>query len=159
MRPLARLDRRAGRALRRAVDGRPALGRAARAAAAALSPGYRVMVAALVAHPATRPAGVRALAAGVLAGTAARLLRDRVGRRRPGPRPDGGFPSRHAAAAVAIAAAVAPTCPAARAALWGSAAVGLAARVAAAQHDPADIVAGALLGLGAAGAVWVVRPR
>jgi len=139
-------DRRFGRHLRgwaARVPGGPA---AARAASEALAPGFEALVAALLVRAAGRRAGAEALASGVGAALGARLLRDRIGRPRPGDRPDGGFPSRHAAAAVAIARAVGRRRPAMRPWLIAAAAAGLIGRVADGQHDPADIAAGALLG-------------
>lgn len=135
---LSALDRRAGAQVRRAV---------ARAAAGALSPSFRLLVALLIAERARRRTGLHALASGVAAATAARILRDRIARPRPGHRPDGGFPSRHAAAAAAIARAASRREPGLGRALAGAAALGLAGRVATAEHEPADLVAGAALGL------------
>jgi undecaprenyl-diphosphatase len=146
---LTRIDRRAGAGLRRAVAALPGGRRAARLAAGALSPGFRVTVALMIARAGSRRAGLEALAAGVAAATAARLLRDRLARRRPGPRGDGAFPSRHAAAAAAIARATGRHHGGLGRALAVVAVVGLAARVASADHDPADIAAGAALGLAA----------
>ncbi len=146
---LTRLDRRAGARLRAAVAALPGGRAAARLAAGALSPGFRVAVALMIARAGSRRAGLEALAAGAGAATAARLLRDRLARRRPGGRAEGGFPSRHAAAAAAIARATARRHPALGRALAAAAVVGLAARVASADHDPADIAAGAALGLAA----------
>ena len=156
MRGLSRLDRRLGGALRDAVGALPGGRPAARVAASVMSPAFRLVVAAMVLARGTRGTGLRCLAAGVAAGTAARLLRDRLGRARPGRREDGGFPSRHAAAATAIAVAASPGEPRIGRALTGAALVGLAARVAAAEHDPADILAGAALGLVSARAVGIV---
>jgi membrane-associated phospholipid phosphatase len=144
---LTRLDRRAGAALRRVVGTVPGGPGAARVAAGALSPGFRLLVALLIARRATRRTGLEALAAGVAAALAARALRDRLGRRRPGLRPEGGFPSRHAAAATAIARAAGRREPALGRALALAAVVGLVARVADAEHEPGDILAGAALGL------------
>jgi membrane-associated phospholipid phosphatase len=144
---LTRLDRRAGAALRRVVGSVPGGPRAARLAAGALSPGFRLVVALLIARRATRRAGLEALAAGVAAALAARGLRDRLGRRRPGRRLEGGFPSRHAAAATAIARAAGRREPALGDALALAAVLGLLARVADAEHEPADILAGAAVGL------------
>lgn len=149
---LARADRTAGRAVRRAGAHLPGAASGARIAARTLSPAFRGAVVALVLVRPTRPAGVAALGAGVAAGLAARAMRDRIGRRRPGARGDGGFPSRHAAASVAIARAVQRRRPAVGAALWGVALAGLLGRVVTADHDPADIVAGAVVGLVAEGA-------
>jgi membrane-associated phospholipid phosphatase len=146
---LTRLDRRAGAALRPAVRAVPAGPDAARIAAGALSPGFRALVAVLIARPSTRRLGLEALAAGVAAALAARALRDGLARPRPGGRTEGGFPSRHAAAATAIARAAGRRRPALGGALALAAAVGLAARVADAEHEPADILAGVALGLAA----------
>ncbi|HWH15189.1 MAG TPA: phosphatase PAP2 family protein [Miltoncostaeaceae bacterium] len=148
---LVRADRRAGAALRGATAARPVAARLAAAAAAALSPGTRLAVAVLILGRATRPAGLRGLAAGVAAALAARALRDRIGRRRPGGRAEGGFPSRHSAAAVAVTLAVAPGAPRAGAALAAATALALPARVATGDHDPADILAGAALGAAVGG--------
>lgn len=144
------IDRRLGAAVRRAAARPPGGTWAARLAAHALSPGFRAVVAAMIARRATRPAGVRALAAGVAAAMTARALRDRVGRTRPGARTEGGFPSRHAAAAAAIAGTVARRHARLGRALAVCAAVGLAGRVAVAEHEPADIAAGAGLGIAVA---------
>lgn len=139
--------------MRGAVEGVPGGARAASAIASGMSPGFRVAVGLLVAGRDRRGTGLRALTAGVAAATAARLLRDRLGRRRPGIRREGGFPSRHAAAAAAIAATVWRREPAIGRGLAAAAFAGALARVATAEHEPADILAGAALGLGVAGAV------
>jgi membrane-associated phospholipid phosphatase len=144
---LTRLDRRAGARLRRTVGALPGGRAAADVAAGALSPGFRMTVALMIAWAGSRRAGLEALAAGVGAAVAARLLRDRLARRRPGPRSDGGFPSRHAAAATAIAGAAGRHHRRLGRALAVAAVVGLVARVASADHDPADVAAGAALGL------------
>jgi undecaprenyl-diphosphatase len=153
MRILSRIDRRLGDRVRGAVGGVPGGARAASAVASGMSPGFRVAVGLLVAGRGRRATGLRALAAGVAAAMTARLLRDRLGRRRPGARQEGGFPSRHAAAATAIAATVWRGEPAIGRGLAVAAAAGGLARVATAEHEPADIVAGAVLGLGAAATV------
>ena len=158
MNGLTGMDRRAGTALRSMVARTPGGPRAARIAASGLSPGFRVLVAAMIAGRSTRRLGVEAGAAAVVAAVAARLLRDRLGRPRPGSRPEGGFPSRHAAAAMAIGRAVARRQPGAGAVVLGAALVGMAARVATAEHDPADVVAGAGLGLAAEGALAALTP-
>ena len=90
------------------------------------------------------------LLAGGGAAVLARGLRDGIGRPRPGAREEGGFPSRHAAAAAAITAMALSRKPALGLLLGGVAVVGLTARVASAEHEPADIAAGALLGLAVA---------
>ena len=141
---LSQIDRRLGElirdhASRAGVDG---LGRAA---ASTLSPAFRVLVAVWLTRRATRVTGGVALGASITAALAARRLRDRIGRPRPGGRSEGGLPSRHAAAATAIARTAwrhrrgGP--------LVGSAAgVGLLGRVVSGDHDPLDILAGAALG-------------
>jgi len=143
---LARADRRAGRLLRARAARHPAAAQAARLAAAALSPGVRGAVAVLVLAPASRRTGLRGLGAGVAAALLARALRDRIGRRRPGDREEGGFPSRHAAAAVAVTLAVLPHAPRAGRALAAATVVAVPARVLSGDHDPADLLAGAALG-------------
>lgn len=147
---LTRLDRRLGAAVRAAAArtrwGPPA----ARALASAMSPAFRLVVAGMILRPASRQAGLRALAAGAGASLIARAARDRLGRPRPGRRADGGFPSRHAAAATAIALVACQADRRLGAALAAGAAAGLAARVAAAEHEPADIAAGVALGAASA---------
>lgn len=150
---LTRLDRRMGDAVRRAARTVPGGPAAARAAAGTLGPAFRVLVAVLIVLRPTRRAGLEALAAGVAAALAARVLRDRVARPRPGARAEGGFPSRHAAAATAIATTAGRGHPGLGRALRVAAALGLTGRVASAEHEPADIAAGAALGLVAARAV------
>ncbi len=142
---LTSIDRRLGADLRRRY-GRGAPGAAGQVAAEALSPAFRLVVAALIVVPRTRRAGAEALASGTLAAVAARVARDRLGRPRPGPRADAGFPSRHAAAAVAIARAAGRVEPRLRLPLALAAAAGLAGRVLTGEHEPGDIGAGAALG-------------
>jgi undecaprenyl-diphosphatase len=158
MRGLSRLDRRLGRALRARVGVVPGGVATARAIASAMSPAFRLAVAALILRRRTRAVGLRCLGAGVAAGTGARLLRDRLGRRRPGARAQGGFPSRHAAAAAAITRAATPGAPRVARALAAGAVLGMVARVACAEHDPADIAAGAALGLASARALELLAP-
>src|SRR5262245_469676 len=146
---LGEIDRRAGARVRAAVAARPGAPAGARALAEALAPSFRALVALLLLAPGRRRTGLEALAAAALASTIARVLRDRLARRRPGARPEGGFPSRHAAAAVAIACAVRGDEAGAGRAVGAAAAAGLAARVATGEHEPADIVCGAALGWGA----------
>jgi undecaprenyl-diphosphatase len=155
MNALSTLDRSLGRAVRRAARAVPGGLGAAQMVASAMSPAFRLAVAAMIARPGTRGVGLRCLGAGVAAGVVARLLRDRLSRPRPGHRPEGGFPSRHAAAAVAIALAASRGEPRIGRALVLGAALGLTARVAAAEHDPADIVAGVALGVASARAVEI----
>ncbi len=156
---LSRADRTAGRALRHAGERVPAAAAVARAVARGLSPAFRGIVGALVLARPCRAVGIAALAAGVAAGLTARVLRDRVDRRRPGARHEGGFPSRHAAAATAIARAVGRRRPALGAALWGAAAIGLTGRVLTSDHDPADIAAGVVVGLATEAAVAALMPE
>lgn len=142
------LDRRFGNAVRAIVARTPAGPRAAGWAAQGLSPAAHLLVAAMIARRVTRQAGVEALVGAAAASTIARVARDAIGRERPGDRPDGGLPSRHAAAAAAIAAAVGRRHPLLGLAIWPAAAVGLTGRVATAEHDPADILTGAAVGIG-----------
>lgn len=143
---LGEIDRRAGARVREAVAARPGGPAGARGVAGVLAPGFRALVALLLLLPGRRRVGLEALAASGLASAAALLLRDRLGRRRPGPRLEGGFPSRHAAAAAAIARAVGRDERPVGRALLAVAAVGLAARVASGDHEPADIACGVALG-------------
>jgi undecaprenyl-diphosphatase len=155
---LALRDRRLGRAVRARARAHAPADAWAAAAAHVLSPAFRVLVAVMLLLPRTRATGVRAGAAGVIAALIARALRDRIDRRRPGVRAEGGFPSRHAAAAVAIAHATARR-DARLGALLGTAALaGLSGRVICAEHEPADILAGAALGVAVAEAVTRVMP-
>lgn len=147
MQRLSRIDRRLGAAVRSSVAAVPRGPRAASAIAGTMSPGFRVAVALLIATRGRRGTGLRALGAGVGAALAARVLRDRLGRRRPGPRIEGGFPSRHAAAAAAIAATVARDDPPLGRMLGAAAVIGGLARIADAEHEPADIAVGTALGL------------
>jgi membrane-associated phospholipid phosphatase len=155
---LALRDRRLGRAIRARARAHAPADAWAAVAARALSPAFRVLVAVMVVMPGTRGAGVRMGAAGVLAALVARALRDRIDRRRPGARADGGFPSRHAAAAVAIAYAAGRRDARFGAALGTAALAGLSGRVICAEHEPADILAGAALGVAAAEAVTRLMP-
>lgn len=140
------LDRRLGQAVRRWVMGLPGGAVSADGAARALSPAFHLAVAAAIAHRSSRATGLRMLASGVAAALIARALRNRIGRPRPGERAEGGFPSRHAAAAVAIAVAARGR-PAIAHLLWPIAFAGLLGRVASGEHEPADIAAGGGLGL------------
>ena len=156
MNALSTLDRGLGRAVRRAAGAVPGGPAAAAVLASVMSPAFRLVVAVMIARPGSRRVGLRCLAAGVAAGVAARVLRDRLSRPRPGRRPEGGLPSRHAAAAAAIALAASRGEPRVGRALALGAALGLTARIAAAEHDPADIVAGVALGVASARAVEIV---
>ncbi len=143
----ARFDRRLGDAIRSRVGSIPGGRSGAAVIASTMSPAFRVVVGLLIADRRRRGTGMRALAAGVASAMAARALRDRLGRRRPGPRTEAGFPSRHAAAAAAIATAVACREVRIGRALAGAAAIGSLSRVATAEHEPGDIAAGAALGV------------
>jgi membrane-associated phospholipid phosphatase len=143
---LSRRDRQAGAALRRTVARSPALVRAARIIAGAMSPGFRTVVVGLVATRRTRGTGLVALAASVASALIAKVLRDRLGRARPGARTEAGFPSRHSAASVAIAVVVSERHPMAGQVLGVAAIVGMAARVATAEHEPGDVLCGAAVG-------------
>lgn len=156
---LAAADRRLGRAVRERIARRPQLDRAARVSGSVLAPAFELVIVALVAERPTRAAGLRAGASAVLGAAAAKALRDVFGRPRPGERSDGGFPSRHAAAASAIARSVAHSNRYAGRVLGAAAAIGLIGRVVSAEHDPADIVAGVIVGCAAAGTVSAVGDR
>jgi membrane-associated phospholipid phosphatase len=127
-------------------------------AARALSPAFRAVVALMVILPRTRVTGAHAGLAAVIAAIIAGDLRDRIGRGRPGDRSDGGFPSRHAAAAAAIAYAAGRRDPRLGAVLGGTAIVGLAGRVICAEHEAGDILAGAALGAAVAEVVTRAVP-
>lgn len=138
------------------MEAHPDAAGAARVAARAMSPAFRALVAALVVAPPTRWVGLRALASSVAAAHVAGALRRRIGRRRPGPRREGGLPSKHAAASVAIARSVTTVRPGAGVVLWPVVVVGLAGRVLPRDHDPADLVAGAATGWAVARAVGAI---
>lgn len=139
-------DRWVGHAIRARVAAVPGGTRVGRLAGDALAPAFQGLVAAMLTRPALRRNGTEALAAGVLAAGAARVARDRIARPRPGVRPEGGLPSRHAAAAVAITQVVSRRHPRLRPWLVLAAAAGLIGRVVTGDHDPADIAAGAAVG-------------
>ena len=142
-------DRRLGQAIRTAVASLPGGAVVARAAAESMAPAFEGIVVAMLTRPGLRRSGVVAGAAAVCAATSARVARDAIGRPRPGERPDGGLPSRHAAAAVAITCAVVRRHRGLGRVLGVAAAVGLLGRIATGDHDPADIAAGALVGASA----------
>jgi membrane-associated phospholipid phosphatase len=150
---LDRLDRRLGAAARLRLRRVPGGRAGAWLAANALGPSFRTLVAWLLLTAGRRRTGVEALAGSAAASWGARWLRERLGRPRPGARPEGGLPSRHAAAAVAIARAVGRGDRRAGRALGAAAALGLAGRVGCAEHDPADVLAGAAFGWAVAGLV------
>jgi membrane-associated phospholipid phosphatase len=156
---LSALDRRAGRLVRSIASRDPRSRRAAQISADVMSPAFRLVVASLIALPGRRREGLEALAAAALASQLARAIRDRLGRPRPGLRAGGGFPSRHAAAAAAIARSVGRHHPRAGVVLGAAAGVGLLGRAVTGQHDPADLVAGALLGAGVGIAVAAVAQK
>ena len=124
----------------------PGATRLLRGASESLAPAFEALVVALLTRPRGRRAGIEALLAGATASTVARCARDAIARPRPGPRSEGGFPSRHAAAAVAIAGAVARHQPRLRPWLVATTVAGLAGRVVNGHHEPGDIAGGALLG-------------
>ena len=141
-----RADRRVGALARDRVHAVPGGPEAARVIADATAPAFQLLVGALIVLPGSRVTGLRALAAGGAAATIARVARESIDRPRPGARTDGGFPSRHASSATAIALVVARDRPLLGAVALVTAAAGLAARVASADHEPLDIAAGAVLG-------------
>jgi undecaprenyl-diphosphatase len=143
---LDRLDRRLGAHLRDRVAGRGRTARALAVAADAMSPLYRLVVLVLILWRPTRVRGVRALVAAVAAALIARRMRDDIARARPGARVEGGLPSRHAASAVAIAGIVAERRRGLRLPMAVITAIGLMGRISTGEHDPADVVTGALLG-------------
>lgn len=140
------LDRRLGELVREWLEAVPGGTRTGILASEVMSPVFTAAVAGLMLTRRGRRAGIEAGVAAVVAAGCARLLRDGIGRPRPGPRAGGGFPSRHAAAGVAIARAVGRGHPVMGSFLAVAAAAGLAGRVVAGEHDPGDIVAGAALG-------------
>ncbi len=139
-------DRRAGDALRARARAVPGGHEYARLAADAMAPGFQALVVALLVLPGSRALGLRAAIAAVAAGAAAKAARDAIDRPRPGTRADGGLPSRHAASATAIALVISRERPVLGAVAQMAAIAGFAARVAAADHDPLDVVAGAGVG-------------
>ena len=143
---LDRLDRALGARLRARLAGRPRTARALAIAADALSPLYRAVVLVLILWRPTRARGVRALVAAVSAAVIAKGMREAIARPRPGLRADGGLPSRHAAAAVAITGIVAQRRRGLGLPMAAITAFGLLGRVSSGDHEPADIVAGAVLG-------------
>jgi len=141
-----RLDRELGARLRGRLGGRGCLARTLALAADAMSPLYRFAVLVLILWRPTRVRGVRALVAAVVAALIAKRIREGVARPRPGVRVEGGLPSRHAAAAVAIAGVIAERRRGLALPVAVITAVGLAGRITTGDHDPADVVAGAVLG-------------
>jgi len=152
---LGALDRQIGETLRDAVADRPGLGRALSAAAQGLSPAFRGVVAVLILLPRDRRTGLAAGAAATGSALVAGRLRRIIGRSRPVGDDEPGFPSRHAAAAVAIVSTVRRGRPRLGALLGLAAAVGLMGRITSGRHDPADIASGAFLGM--AGSAVVER--
>jgi len=141
-----RLDREVGARLRSRIAGRGRVARTLAVAGGVMSPVYRVLVLVLILWRPTRTRGVRALVAAASAALIARRLRDEIARPRPGVRPEGGMPSRHAAAAVAIAGIVAERRRGLGLPMGVITAIGLTGRISTGDHDPADVIAGALLG-------------
>lgn len=143
---LDRLDRALGARLRDRLAGRSRIARALALAADAMSPLYRFVVLVLILWRPTRARGVRALVAAVSAALIARRMRDAIARPRPGLRAEGGLPSRHAAAAVAITGIVAQRRRGLGLPMAVITAFGLMGRISSGDHEPADVVAGAVLG-------------
>src|SRR5271157_826280 len=141
-----RFDRELGACLRECVADRSRLARTLALAADAMAPVYRLVVLVLILWRPTRGRGLRALVAAVAAALIAKRIRDGVARPRPGLRSGGGLPSRHAAAAVAIAGIVAQRRRALALPMAAITAVGLMGRISSGDHDPVDVVAGAVLG-------------
>ena len=119
-------------------------------------------------------AGARMMAAHVLANVVKRAIKDRFRRTRPVEMIKGrpyrcepgesrgghetSFPSGHTAGAVAVAAVVAHDLPRAALPAWGVAAMIAGIQVPRGKHYPVDVVAGAVLGLAAAGAIRALWP-
>lgn len=143
---LDQFDRDLGERLRGHVGARRRLAEIFGLAADVMSPAYRVLVLTLILWRPTRNRGLRALAAAVLAALIARRVRDGIRRPRPGTRPEGGLPSRHAAASVAIAAVLSERRSGLGLPLALITAIGLLGRVTTGDHDPADVIVGAVLG-------------
>ncbi len=143
---LDRLDRALGARLRDRLAGRSRVGRALAIAADAMSPLYRFVVLVLILWRPTRVRGVRALVAAVSAALIAKRMREAIARPRPGQRAEGGLPSRHAAAAVAITGIVAQRRRGLGLPMAAITAFGLMGRISSGDHEPADVVAGAVVG-------------
>lgn len=143
---LERYDRELGDAVRDSVGARRRLAELFAIAAEVMSPAYRVLVLSLILWRPTRARGVQALAGAVVAALIAKRLRDEIARPRPGTRTEGGLPSRHAAAAVAIAVILAERRKGLGLPMAVVTAIGLMGRITTGDHDPADIISGALLG-------------
>jgi membrane-associated phospholipid phosphatase len=143
---LDRYDRELGESLRGQVGARRRLAEVCGLAAGVMSPAYRILVLTLILWRPTRARGLRALAAAVLAASIAKRLRDTIRRPRPGTRPGGGLPSRHAAASVAIAAVLTERRTGLGLPMALITAIGLLGRVATGDHDPGDVIAGVVLG-------------
>jgi len=158
VRAIADADRRLGAALRSRARRAPVVVRCADLTATGMSAVFRLAVAlAIIVRP-TRAAGVEAAVAAELAARIAGAARARLGRPRPAPSADAGFPSRHAAAAAAIISVAAARDRRAGIVAGGAAAVGLTGRVLAGRHEPADIAAGVVVGLSAAALVRRCAP-
>jgi membrane-associated phospholipid phosphatase len=143
---LGRYDRELGASLREQVSTRQRVHTTFGLAADVMSPAYRFVVLLLIVWRPTRAQGLRALIAAALAALIAKRIRDELARPRPGARSDGGLPSRHAAAAVAIATVLADHRPRLGLPMAMVTAFGLMGRISTGDHDPADVLAGALLG-------------
>lgn len=141
-----RVDREIGRSVRALSSTHPPLDECFSVASNAMSPAYRIAVALLIVWRPTRRRGIEALIAAGLATLLSTQLRDAIDRPRPGERHEGGLPSRHAAAAVAIATVCGARSRGRTGLLGLITSVGLLGRVTTGNHDPADIVSGAILG-------------
>ncbi len=124
-----------------------------------MAPAFELLVATLIANRTTRGTGLRTGASAVAGALTAKALRDGIGRPRPGERTDGGFPSRHAAAAAAIVTSIGQVHPRAGRAATVAAGAGMLGRVARADHDPADILAGVAVGVATARVLGAVADR
>ena len=143
---LDRLDRALGARLRDRLARRSRAARALAIGGDALSPLYRVVVVVLILWRPTRARGVRALVSAVCAAVIAKRMREAIARPRPGLRAGGGLPSRHAAAAVAVTGIIAQRRRGLGLPTAAITAIGLVGRVSSGDHEPADILAGAVLG-------------
>lgn len=125
-------------------------------------------------RPGVARTGMRMMAAHVIANVVKRRIKNRLRRTRPeeivkrrtyefvpGESKGGNdtsFPSGHTAGAVAVAAIVAKDIPSLRLSAAGTAALIAGVQIPRAKHYPMDVLAGAMLGLAAAGAVNLLLP-
>ncbi len=141
-----RVDRELGRSVRALSATHPPFDECFSVASNVMSPSYRIVVALLILWRPTRARGIEALIAAVLSTVISTQLRNAIDRPRPGIRHDAGLPSRHAAAAVAIATVLSSRSRGRTGVLGLITTIGLIGRVTTGNHDPADIVCGAVLG-------------